>query len=197
MEFHFFNYTKKNLASLVNRKRIDKSVWLIYFHSEKTIKVVLEEFSNISLNFDDDFIVALNQDDKIVLWELYRIGPMSPIQSNIIADWTTSEGLNITSICKWERRSNLLGYNFKITTLVDEYYTTKIELDKITGEYNLQGSLVDLLNLFAKTMNFTYMYVPPPDNAWGSLQEDGSWNGMVGLVQKEIVDLCEYYLKYK
>ena len=70
-------------------------------------------------------------------------------------------------------------------------------MDKITGEYNLQGSLVDLLNLFAKTMNFTYMYVPPPDNAWGSLQEDGSWNGMVSLVQKEIVDLCEYYLKYK
>ena len=92
MEFHFFNYTKKNLASLVHHKKLDKSVWLIYFHSSKTIKMVLEEFNNILLNFDDDFIVALNQDDKIVLWELYRIGPMSPIQSNIIADWTASEG---------------------------------------------------------------------------------------------------------
>ena len=197
MEFHFFNYTKKNLASLVHRKKLDKSIWLIYFHSTtKTINVVLEEFENILLNFDDDFIVALNQDDKIVLWELYRIGPMSPIQSNIIADWTAAEGLKITSICKWERRSNLLGYNFKITNLVDEYYTTKIEMDEIiTGKYNLQGSLVDLLNLFANAMNFTYTYVPPPDNAWGSLQKDGSWNGMVNLVLKEVVDFCKYYLK--
>ena len=44
-------------------------------------------------------------------------------------------------------------------------------------EFNLQCSLVDLLNLSAKVMNFTYVCnVPPPDNAWESLQEDGSWN---------------------
>ena len=36
------------------------------------------------------------------------------------------------------------------------------------------------MNLSAKVMNFTYVCnVPSPDNAWESLQEDGSWNGMV------------------
>ena len=33
--------------------------------------------------------------------------------------------------------------------------------------------------------------MPPPDNAWGSLQNDGTWNGMVGLAQREIVDFCK------
>jgi hypothetical protein len=36
-------------------------------------------------------------------------------------------------------------------------------------------------------MNFTYTLRQPPDNLWGSLQPDQSWNGMVGqLVDKEV-----------
>ena len=37
-------------------------------------------------------------------------------------------------------------------------------------------------------MNFTYTTEPPPDNAWGGLQPDGTWNGMMRLVTDEIKD---------
>ena len=78
--------------------------------------------------------------------------------------------------------------------MVEAPYITKIEFDSKTGKiFNMEGSYADLLNLYAKTLNFTYKYVPPPDNAWGSLQNDGTWNGMVGLVQKEIVDFCKFF----
>ena len=40
-------------------------------------------------------------------------------------------------------------------------------------------------------MNFTYTLEPPPDNSWGGLQDDGSWNGMMKLVQDEAVDIGE------
>ena len=76
--------------------------------------------------------------------------------------------------------------------MVEAPYTTKIELDSTTGKYNLKGSFVDFLNLCAKTLNSTYTYIPPPDGAWGILQEDGTWNGMMNLVQKEDVDFCKY-----
>ena len=158
-----------------------------------TVQDIVNEFNNVSLNLDDDFIVALNQGSKeIVLWELYRIVPISPIQCINVGQWTASEGLNFTKINKRNRRSNLLGYNFRITTLVEPPYITKIELDSMTGKYNLEGSFADLLNLYAETLNFTYTYVPPSDNAWGSLQENGSWNGMINLIQKEIVDIGKY-----
>ena len=38
-------------------------------------------------------------------------------------------------------------------------------------------------------MNFTFTIEPPPDWNWGGLQEDGTWNGMMYLVQHRLVDI--------
>ena len=46
-------------------------------------------------------------------------------------------------------------------------------------------------------MNFTYTIEPPPDNAWGGLQEDGTWNGMVNLVQNNIKDFGMFVNLFK
>jgi hypothetical protein len=37
-------------------------------------------------------------------------------------------------------------------------------------------------------MNFTYTVEPPPDNAWGGLKEDGTWNGIMNLAQNDLID---------
>ena len=198
MDFHFLDYNPKNINHqsyiLHHKKNMFKlsCTWFVYFDTVMTIKDVLKEFDNLSLNLDDDFIVALNQSEEIVLWELYRIVPNSPIQNINVGQWTTLKGLNFTKINKRNRRSNLLGYNLRITTLVEAPYNTKIKLDSMTKKYHLEGSFADLLNLYAKILNFTYTYVPPPDNAWGSLQEDGSWNGMMNLVHNKSVDIGMY-----
>ena len=198
MDFHFLDYNPKNINHQSYILHLKKNMfklsctWFVYFDTVMTIKDVLKEFDNLSLNLDDDFIVALNQSKEIVLWELYRIVPNSPIQNINVGQWTTLKGLNFTKINKRNRRSNLLGYNLRITTLVEAPYNTKIELDSMTKKYHLEGSFADLLNLYAKILNFTYTYVPPPDNAWGSLQEDGSWNGMMNLVHNKSVDIGMY-----
>ena len=198
MDFHFLDYSPKDLNHQSYIFHLKKNMfnlsctWFVYFDTVMTIKDVLKEFDNLSLNLDDDFIVALNQSEEIVLWELYRIVPNSPIQNINVGQWTTLKGLNFTKINKRNRRSNLLGYNLRITTLVEAPYNTKIKLDSMTKKYHLEGSFADLLNLYAKILNFTYTYVPPPDNAWGSLQEDGSWNGMMNLVHNKSVDIGMY-----
>ena len=198
MDFHFLDYNPKNINHQSYILHLKKNMfklsctWLVYFDTVMTIQEILKEFDNLSLNLDDDFIVALNQSEEIVLWELYRIVPNSPIQNINVGQWTTSKGLNFTKINKRNRRSNLLGYNLRITTLVEAPYNTKIKLDSMTKKYHLEGSFADLLNLYAKILNFTYTYVPPPDNAWGSLQEDGSWNGMMNLVHNKSVDIGMY-----
>ena len=85
-DFHFFHYTQKNLDHLLNNLFQHKKlhdvpcVWLIYFDFTMTIQQVIMMLSNASLGFDDDFIVALNQNDgQVLLWELYKIGSMKPI----------------------------------------------------------------------------------------------------------------------
>jgi ionotropic kainate glutamate receptor 5 len=45
--------------------------------------------------------------------------------------------------------------------------------------WNLQGVL-----------NFTYELRQPPDGQWGALQPDGSWSGMVNMLQKDEADIA-------
>ena len=200
-DFHFFHYTQKNLNHLLNnlfqhKKSNDiPSVWLIYFDFTITIQQVVTMFNNASLDFNDDFIVALNHNDgQVFLWELYKIGSVMPIQNINVGLWTAFDGLKFTKSLKWVRRSDLLGYNFRITSLIQTPYITKIELNSRTAKYNLKGIFGDLLNLFSETLNFTYTFIPPPDGAWGVLQEDGTWNGMINLIQKEEVDFGRYII---
>ena len=195
-DFHFFHDTQKNHDLFQHKKSYDvPCVWLMYFDFTMTIQQVLTMFSNASLDFDDDFIIALNQNDgQVLLWELYKIGSLMPIQNINVGEWTTIDGLKFTKSHKWVRRSDLLGYNFKITSLIEAPYTTSIELESRTAKHNLEGSFVDLLNLFSETLNFTYTYIPPPDGVWGVLKEDGTWNGMMNLIQKEEVDFGEHII---
>ena len=61
-------------------------------------------------------------------------------------------------------------------------FTTTLDYNEYTGTYKAEGSFQDLLNTLSNTMNFTYTIQPPPDNKWGGLQPDGSWNGMIHQV---------------
>ena len=38
-------------------------------------------------------------------------------------------------------------------------------------------------------MNFTYTLTKAPDGKWGNIQPDGSWNGMVGMLAKQDIDI--------
>ena len=39
-------------------------------------------------------------------------------------------------------------------------------------------------------MNFTYTLYKPPDGQYGAIQADGSWNGMISMLQKETIDIA-------
>ena len=39
-------------------------------------------------------------------------------------------------------------------------------------------------------MNFTYDLIQPPDGQWGAIQSDGTWTGMVNLLQNQIIDIA-------
>ena len=121
-------------------------------------------------------------------WEMYRISNKSEIQRNEVACWTIIDGFVMTHVHKWYRRKDLKEHHFLVTSLAEAPFTSKLELNPLTGKYDIEGSFADLLYLLADVMNFTFTLEPPSDNSWGGLQPDGSWNGMMNLVQKELVD---------
>ena len=91
----------------------------------------------------------------------------------------------MTNVNKWHRRGNLRGHHFKATAMPEPPYISMIDQELGT----LDGSFVELLKMCSKWMNFTYTLEPPPDKKWGGLQKDGSWNGMIGLLKDEHVDI--------
>ena len=173
------------------RKRAYKEIWLICLEDISKIEdfVTILSDRNATMDYDDDFIVGLNKTDHIELWELYRIGNGSPIEYVKIGKWSLDKRLQFTELQKWQRRGNLKLHHFNFTALPETPFMISIELDSFSGKYEIVGSFADLINLYANTMNFTYTLKPPPDGAWGGKQEDGSWNGMMKLVQEQKVDI--------
>ena len=85
MDLNVMAYSKNATGYLLNalaeRKRVNKDKWLIYFEEKTTIEEIVDhELQNAPLDLDDDIILGLGKTDQIILWEVYRIGPMSPIQ---------------------------------------------------------------------------------------------------------------------
>ncbi|XP_071524871.1 glutamate receptor U1-like [Panulirus ornatus] len=52
------------------------------------------------------------------------------------------------------------------------------------------GFCIEMLREIAKRFNFTYTLVLPYDGNWGSPMKNGTFNGMVGMVQRQTVDFA-------
>nr|XP_053642887.1 probable glutamate receptor [Cherax quadricarinatus] len=50
--------------------------------------------------------------------------------------------------------------------------------------------MAHLLNALAYAINFNYTLVRPPDGAWGAPDSNGVWNGMIGMVKRNEVDIA-------
>ncbi|KAI0233279.1 Glutamate receptor ionotropic, kainate 2 [Lamellibrachia satsuma] len=81
--------------------------------------------------------------------------------------------------------TNFNGKTFTIVTLpLRVFHMQAME----HGQAAWSGICIEILEALATSLNFTYRLVLPPDRKWGSPEADGSWNGMVGMVQRGEVD---------
>nr|XP_053649837.1 glutamate receptor ionotropic, kainate 4-like [Cherax quadricarinatus] len=52
------------------------------------------------------------------------------------------------------------------------------------------GIMWDLLLIILDKMNLRFEIVRPPDGLWGVADANGSWNGMLGMIQRQEVDMA-------
>ncbi|XP_076044658.1 glutamate receptor ionotropic, delta-2-like isoform X2 [Oratosquilla oratoria] len=76
-----------------------------------------------------------------------------------------------------------------IVTLEEWFPHVKLAVDP-SGNFTASGPMLELLDLLAKSLNFKYSLVRPPDGAWGVTHGDGKFNGMVGQIQRKEVDIA-------
>lgn len=50
------------------------------------------------------------------------------------------------------------------------------------SNYQFQGYCIDLLNLIQQELSFTYEIYEAADGKFGSVDDNGNWNGLIGEV---------------
>lgn len=168
------------IETLTNaRKSNIKDLWL--FHSKSNV-----DFNPLKLDLDDDFFIV---SDEMVLQEVYKISSgfmkthhEDPILVfNTFGSWNPY-GFSIKEPIKWERRKNLQGTHWIITSLPDPPYVLDFQSNQLNG-----GIYVDIFKAIQNHLNFTYDLILPPDGNFGAMNENGTWNGMIkSLIHHEV-----------
>jgi hypothetical protein len=87
------------------------AIWLHFIERNAHLE---ELFANIDIPFDCEFLVAQQEDaHTVVLREVYRISASIPMQIYEFGTWTSINGLTLSAVSFYQRRSNLQGLLFK------------------------------------------------------------------------------------
>ena len=58
----------------------------------------------------------------------------------------------------------------------------KEDHEGLQGNDRFEGFAVELMDKIAQNLQFEYELYPVPDGQFGSIDENGEWNGMIGEV---------------
>ncbi|KAK7082905.1 hypothetical protein SK128_022479 [Halocaridina rubra] len=119
-------------------------------------------------------------------WKIMRrqlLHPSGYPQIKTVNRWSMAEGFYKKNEIFPEQMANFFGKKLQGVTLD---FLPFIDYENIPNSRVVipKPSLdVYILNVIAKTLNFTYDLVMPADGLWGYLREDGHWVGVVGDVE--------------
>ena len=173
-----------------NRQRDDHEFWLLDVSSWNALEDVIKLLEYMPLDLDDDLYFYSYSSEEIKIWEFYEIHSSRPRKLFEYGTWNDIEELSLVPYTKWVRRRDLEGINLRTLTLkYAPYITELIPINEAGDEYEFEGLAADFFYNLQSILNFTSTITKPADGAWGSLQTDGSWNGMIGELHTQKADL--------
>ena len=99
------------LSSMIGqRTRTSQEFWLIDISALDSIENAEILFENFNLRINDDiFVVKFDEDFMSAdVWEIYKISMDQPLINNYLGSWSENDGLNMTTLEKYQRRSDLM-----------------------------------------------------------------------------------------
>jgi hypothetical protein len=151
-------------------------------------RVYTSDYRDDGMDIYDHYVVSENYDVTTGLVERWRFDHSGEAAKSFSADFV------------WNRRRDLRGIRFSAGVLDFHPYTTVTNL-------SASGFSIKILNLLAESLNFrseilfllsngfssfpivfSYSLTVPADLTFGTLQNDGNWNGIVGMLTSKEID---------
>ncbi|GFO49258.1 glutamate receptor [Plakobranchus ocellatus] len=126
-----------------------------------------------------------NSHDLLVLTTLlYKTGRRELAKvGSVHYDWTLELQQDLFPNIKF-------GFNRRLfvvtTTPWTPYVYRHVTAD---GTVTFSGFCIDMAAELSRSLNFTIQWTEPPDGYWGNDEGNGTWNGMVGQVVRQEVDM--------
>ena len=179
-----------------NRTRTSREFWLVHLDSDLAFEDFKQDLlsQKIQVDLDDDLFVSYHTNDKFLeIKELFKIRPSANFELIILpyGNYTSGTGLMLSPYKKWDRRRDLQGVVMRIAALESvPYITSMTPVQGQPGYFQMEGMFAEVFFALQEIMNFTFTLIQPPDMQWGALQADGSWSGIVNLLQTQQVDFA-------
>ncbi|XP_063584651.1 probable glutamate receptor [Penaeus indicus] len=141
-----------------------------------------------TLSLTNSALLVLSQD--LVRASIYVQLPYRPPSGQLqkVASWSSQGGLVLQEKVFPDKFSRF-PEGASLTVAAEQYFPHVEVVESPGSSFSFRGPMAKLLDILAKSMNFTYSFKRPPDGAWGGKLPDGSYNGMVGMVSRKEVDL--------
>ncbi|KAG8454198.1 hypothetical protein GDO86_000728 [Hymenochirus boettgeri] len=114
--------------------------------------------------------------------------PKDPFSQNMeLGSWNPFTGLN-GSLTDRKLENNMRGVVLRVATVLEEPFVMVSE--NVLGKpKKYQGFSIDVLDALSSYLGFKYEIYVAPDHKYGSPQEDGSWNGLIGELLLKRADI--------
>ena len=182
-ELYVFQSEEEFLAAASKLSEVDfsASAWMIFVNDTSTLEAVEEAVSHL-LSLQSMLYAYLDG----VLSEVYKIGrdDASPVirqEYGRFVSGSTRMLLPDDRRYVWDRRSDLRGHRFRAAFVEFEPF---IYFDE---EGELTGLMHDIAATLSRALNFTLDMVQT--DIYGQRLENGSWIGIVGMLERKEVDL--------
>ncbi|XP_033609385.1 probable glutamate receptor isoform X2 [Cryptotermes secundus] len=164
--------------------------WLLFLESMTSLK---EFFADVYIPLDCEFLVAqrsgwTGEEPEVSLTEVYNLHSSRQVQTNLIAKWSSKDGLKWSETSFFERRGDLHGISLKSAMIHDPPF---IYFPKQTGldPPHVSGYAIQFWNLLQERLNFTLEKLFLENGSHGSRNSDGTWSGIVGMVASGRADV--------
>ena len=159
---------------------------------------------DLQLRLDTKLYYYTHEDNSIVLlWETYAVNGITITDE--IGTWNESFGLSVpppNMVNIWHRRTSLHGLTVNVAS-INRRYLHEIYYEGNPREYRPPrhrvpgkavigggGIFLEPLNILSGQLNFTLNITASIDDKWGSVDKEGVWNGMIGMVVRGEADIA-------
>ena len=158
-----------------NHSRLMKEMQsnLLAFTKSQVWVMPLEYVSMLPLRLDSNIFFYERTTTGFIVYEGYAINGGNPITSELFG-WPEVEPKRIGPLNLLVRRT-LKGAILKVAW----HGSTKAFV----------GRNVDILKDLQSKLNFVAQIVPAKDRSWGSKSNNGTWNGLVGMLHEKLIDM--------